>query len=94
MTTMHASRSGARDGEVAGDRQQPGGHSAAARVIRARVLPGAHECLLRHILGDPLVADDRDDEAVDPRLEAPYEGRRGVRVARCQTGQQGFVGES
>jgi hypothetical protein len=58
------------------------------------VLPGAHERLLRHILSDPLVADDRHHEPVDPRLEAPYEGRRGIRVARRQAGQQGFVGES
>ena len=82
------------DGDVAGDRQQPRRDPAATRIVRAGVLPGAHERLLGNILGGALVAHDRQHQAVHPRLETAGERRRGVRVAGRQTGQEGLVRES
>ena len=82
------------DGEVTGDRQEPGRDAAATWIVGSGVPPGPHERLLGHILGGGLVAHDRQHQAVDPRLEAPYECRRGVRVAGRQTGQKGLIRES
>jgi len=47
------------DGDVPHDRQEPGQHRAAPRVVASGITPGAHERLLRDVLRRPGVPDDR-----------------------------------
>jgi hypothetical protein len=79
------------DGEVARDRNEPGQHPAATRIVRAGVSPRPYEGLLRDILGDALVAHDGQHQAVDASLEATRERGRSIGVAGGKTGQKRLI---
>jgi hypothetical protein len=80
------------DGQVAGDREEPGRHRAPTRIVRLGVPPGPRQRFLGDILGQSGVADHAERQAVDATLEPADEGGGGATVACAETSQQGLVG--
>ena len=76
------------DGEVPGDRQQPGRDVSAASVEGRRVAPGSQQRFLRDVLGGTGLAHDGEGQSEDPTLEPLDEGGRGVRVRQPEASEQ------
>src|SRR4029079_1011950 len=81
------------DGGVARDGEEPGRHTAAARVEDRSVAPRPHEHLLRDVFSRARVAADRECEAVHPALETGEERRRHHRVGPREAGEERVVGQ-
>ena len=64
----------------------------ARAVLAVRDSEGELGCELGDVLGVGWVADDRPREPVGAPLEAAHAGRRGLLVARGESGQECFVG--
>ena len=80
-------QAGTVDRDVARDREQPGGHRPAPRVVRLGMPERAQERLLRGLLRLAAIAEDRQREPEHAALEPPHERSGGVGVTRPETGQ-------